>query len=286
MTRFLLSWLRSKLVATRTEWSGCSVLIFRQKARYLLFYTYPDSYLSLSTTLEIIWYDGRKSKRSLSRSRCFRNCDTTIVSREKFFNQIEPQRSYPTRLLSRHIRANLRDRNRSLWTSMGIRRSNCPPGFSGDQSQRWSWNPTKHTCWNCKNCIRRFNCQELLRSETSQSFMEKLQKARTLLSDWDQTMTDAPPKTFIRTDGRQTWEPRPINIHPGFIENANGSVLVETGKTRVICTASVEEEVPPLQRKDQPPKHGWLTAEYGCYLAQQVDEKETLEEKWWANTGN
>ena len=77
-------------------------------------------------------------------------------------------------------------------------------------------------------------------------------------------MTDSPPKTFIRTDGRQTWEPRPINIHPGFIENADGSVLVETGKTRVICTASVEEEVPPfLQRKDQPPKHGWLTAEYG-----------------------
>ena len=55
-------------------------------------------------------------------------------------------------------------------------------------------------------------------------------------------MTDSPPKTFIRTDGRQTWEPRPINIHPGFIENADGSVLVETGKTRVICTASVEEE--------------------------------------------
>ncbi|MEL0328008.1 MAG: ribonuclease PH [Deltaproteobacteria bacterium] len=77
-------------------------------------------------------------------------------------------------------------------------------------------------------------------------------------------MTDSPPKTFIRTDGRQTWEPRPINIHPEFIENADGSVLVETGKTRVICTASVEEEVPPfLQRKDQLPKHGWLTAEYG-----------------------
>ena len=75
-------------------------------------------------------------------------------------------------------------------------------------------------------------------------------------------MTDSHPKTFIRTDGRQTWEPRPINIHPGFIENADGSVLVETGKTRVICTASVEEEVPPfLHRKDQPPKHGWLTAE-------------------------
>ncbi|HCV86349.1 MAG TPA: ribonuclease PH, partial [Deltaproteobacteria bacterium] len=77
-------------------------------------------------------------------------------------------------------------------------------------------------------------------------------------------MTDYPPKTFIRTDGRQTWEPRPINIHPGFIENADGSVLVETGKTRVICTASVEEGVPPfLQREGQAPKHGWLTAEYG-----------------------
>ena len=77
-------------------------------------------------------------------------------------------------------------------------------------------------------------------------------------------MTESYSKKFIRTDGRQTWEPRPINIHPGFIENAVGSVLVETGKTRVICTASVEEGVPPfLQQKDQTPKHGWLTAEYG-----------------------
>ena len=48
-------------------------------------------------------------------------------------------------------------------------------------------------------------------------------------------MTDSHPKTFIRTDGRETWEPRPINIHPGFIENVDGSVLVETGKTRVIA---------------------------------------------------
>jgi ribonuclease PH len=77
-------------------------------------------------------------------------------------------------------------------------------------------------------------------------------------------MNDSSPIAFIRTDRRQTWEPRPIKIQPGFIENADGSVLVETGRTRVICTASVEEGVPPfLQRKDKPPKHGWLTAEYG-----------------------
>lgn len=68
----------------------------------------------------------------------------------------------------------------------------------------------------------------------------------------------------IRTDQRLAHEPRLIQIHPGFLEQADGSVLIETGKTRIICTASIEEGVPPfLQRKDQPPRHGWLTAEYG-----------------------
>lgn len=55
-------------------------------------------------------------------------------------------------------------------------------------------------------------------------------------------------------------ELRPINIQTGFMPYAEGSALVSCGNTKVICTASVEETVPPfLVGKGQ----GWLTAEYG-----------------------
>lgn len=63
----------------------------------------------------------------------------------------------------------------------------------------------------------------------------------------------------MRPDGRKNDELRPVKITRGFIKNAEGSVLIELGNTRVICTASVEEKVPPFL-KDQ--KKGWLTAEY------------------------
>ncbi|MBP8265044.1 MAG: ribonuclease PH [Zoogloea sp.] len=53
---------------------------------------------------------------------------------------------------------------------------------------------------------------------------------------------------------------RPVRITRGFTRHAEGSVLIEFGDTRVLCTASVEESVPPFLRgKGQ----GWLTAEYG-----------------------
>jgi len=63
-----------------------------------------------------------------------------------------------------------------------------------------------------------------------------------------------------RAGGRRADALRPLRITRHYTTHAEGSVLVEAGQTRVICTASVEEGVPPfLKGKEQ----GWLTAEYG-----------------------
>ena len=68
----------------------------------------------------------------------------------------------------------------------------------------------------------------------------------------------------LRTDGRADHEARPLTLTLDFTMHAEGSVLVECGNTKVICTASVEDDVPPfLKGKDKKPKHGWVTAEYG-----------------------
>jgi ribonuclease PH len=63
-----------------------------------------------------------------------------------------------------------------------------------------------------------------------------------------------------RTDGRSATDLRPTTITPGFLAHAEGSVLIEVGRTRVICTASVEDRVPPFLRNTG---KGWVTAEYG-----------------------
>ncbi len=64
----------------------------------------------------------------------------------------------------------------------------------------------------------------------------------------------------MRPSARTTAELRPIRITRQFTKHAEGAVLVEFGDTRVICTASVEERVPPfLKGKGR----GWVTAEYG-----------------------
>jgi len=63
----------------------------------------------------------------------------------------------------------------------------------------------------------------------------------------------------MRTDGRATNELRSVRITPGFIGQAEGSVLIEVGRTRVICTASVEENVPAFLRGTG---KGWITSEY------------------------
>ena len=63
----------------------------------------------------------------------------------------------------------------------------------------------------------------------------------------------------MRADGRKATALRPVTLTPGFIRHADGSVLIEVGDTRVICTATLEEDVPPFLRGTT---KGWLTAEY------------------------
>jgi ribonuclease PH len=63
----------------------------------------------------------------------------------------------------------------------------------------------------------------------------------------------------VRADGRQPDELRPVRFTRHFTKHAEGSVLIEVGDTKVICTASVEEGVPPFRRDSG---QGWLTAEY------------------------
>ena len=68
----------------------------------------------------------------------------------------------------------------------------------------------------------------------------------------------------MRVDARANDELRPIHITPGFIPHANGSALIEFGSTKVICTATVEERVPPFLKGTG---KGWLTGEYAMIPA-------------------
>ncbi len=70
-------------------------------------------------------------------------------------------------------------------------------------------------------------------------------------------MTDAP--TTVRHDGRQVDELRPISFQRDFTEFAAGSVLVTFGRTKVLCTASIDESVPRWMKGKG---EGWVTAEY------------------------
>jgi ribonuclease PH len=62
-----------------------------------------------------------------------------------------------------------------------------------------------------------------------------------------------------RADGRRPGQLREVRLTPGFLPPAEGSVLIEMGSTRVICTATVQESVPPFLRGQG---RGWVTAEY------------------------
>ena len=64
----------------------------------------------------------------------------------------------------------------------------------------------------------------------------------------------------MRHDNRLDEQLRPTRITPNYLIHAEGSVLVESGQTKVICTASVEDRVPPFRRNSG---KGWVTAEYG-----------------------
>jgi ribonuclease PH len=63
-----------------------------------------------------------------------------------------------------------------------------------------------------------------------------------------------------RTDGRAADQLRATRMTPDFLLHAEGSVLIEVGRTRVVCAASVEDRVPPFLRNTG---KGWVTAEYG-----------------------
>lgn len=67
-----------------------------------------------------------------------------------------------------------------------------------------------------------------------------------------------------RPDGRQPAEIRPLKLTPDFIEWADGSVLIEAGKTKAICTATVQDGVPGWLRGQG---RGWVTAEYSMLPA-------------------
>jgi ribonuclease PH len=63
----------------------------------------------------------------------------------------------------------------------------------------------------------------------------------------------------MRTDGRQPGQLRPTKITPNYLVTAEGSVLIESGNTRVLCAATIEDSVPSFLRGSG---KGWVTAEY------------------------
>ena len=67
---------------------------------------------------------------------------------------------------------------------------------------------------------------------------------------------------MVRADGRRSDELRPVTIKRHYIKHAEGSVLVATGDTRIICTASVIDQQPRFMRDQRIKKKGWVTAEY------------------------
>ncbi len=75
----------------------------------------------------------------------------------------------------------------------------------------------------------------------------------------------------MRADGRKTDELRPLAFEPDYLEQPHGSVLVTQGKTIVLCTAMIQEEVPRWLRNQG---RGWITAEYSLLPASTGDRVE------------
>jgi len=85
----------------------------------------------------------------------------------------------------------------------------------------------------------------------------------------------------MRPSGRQPHEMRPVSLEPGVSKNAEGSCLVKFGDTHVLCTASLEERVPPFLKGKG---HGWVTAEYGM-LPRSTNERMRREAAAGKQTG-
>ncbi len=77
----------------------------------------------------------------------------------------------------------------------------------------------------------------------------------------------------VRADERSAEQLRPVRITPDFVPTAEGSVLIEVGQTRVICTATVEDGVPAFRKGSG---KGWVTAEYG--MLPRATDKRTARE--------
>ena len=77
----------------------------------------------------------------------------------------------------------------------------------------------------------------------------------------------------MRADGRNEQQLRPIHIDTNFLKHPEGSVLISVGDTKVICTASIEERVPPFMRGEG---KGWITAEYS--MLPRATEQRTIRE--------
>src|SRR5436853_5804411 len=75
----------------------------------------------------------------------------------------------------------------------------------------------------------------------------------------------------MRNDGRRADALRPLTIEPDYLENPHGSALITQGKTKVLCTAMVQEEVPRWLRNKG---RGWTTAEYSLLPASTGDRVE------------
>ncbi|WP_445489696.1 ribonuclease PH [Niallia sp. 03133] len=77
----------------------------------------------------------------------------------------------------------------------------------------------------------------------------------------------------MRQDGRESVQLRPIHIETNYLKHPEGSVLITVGDTKVICTATIEERVPPFMRGS---KKGWITAEYS--MLPRATEQRTIRE--------
>jgi ribonuclease PH len=88
------------------------------------------------------------------------------------------------------------------------------------------------------------------------------------------SFTPANDKPFERAGGRRPDELRPVRITTDFMPYAEGSALIEVGNTKVICTATLDDRVPPFRRNTG---QGWLTAEYAMLprATQQRTQRET-----------
>src|ERR671936_293935 len=81
-----------------------------------------------------------------------------------------------------------------------------------------------------------------------------------LAEHWPRATTGPSAEKIMRPSGRAPDALRPITLEPGIAKYAEGSCLAKFGDTHVLCTASVEDRVPPFLRNTG---KGWVTAEYG-----------------------